>query len=902
MLDRPSNVYMYVQRLAMSNKAHFEPMSYGIEKTVEKLQLAVNEYQSDLEEMSEIILNQQKDLQAMRTQLKKAQSEIASSRRELADVTNKLQNVRDQRDSARRKAHKMEERIEAAYDDTAHYEDMLLSENEDLSELIDHLKKEVNTLSCTNVTLSSDICQGRASFSFQTKDGGKVYTAAVRELYYALLANQLPPAKIASIIRTILKSFLPWLQVDKLQLPGESCAAYMRREELTTLNLAHKATRLTEQAQTGCVNFNSDGTTKAQRKIQGAAINDMVLSVNEVPDGCADTLIADISQELQKLREIAHALGLPNADKINWTLIQSSTSDSASTQKKFNKILEDKRKEDLQKYGPACSEGIELVQNFCCMHLGVNLRKAFLDGIKANSSDTIRHDNPQADVFVHEFCKLLGQHGVPEYGLGSLAFPDFLQLCVHSEKKVYYEQCLKIRLQRQVGNRYFVTAANATKILFLCEAATDFLVYSGKDKGNKLECSVFQKLQDPVELAHLTADAIMFHHVYSNLVMLAKSTTLNKSVLDMNQHYLELKLFLQEIERDPEIAMNPDYMVFKSESRLYGTDKEVNHRLHNMYKCTEQKVFTELPDKTTVYSLLVVGASAMHEKLSVYAQNQLPDGVYWNPDPEVKAILKSLRPNNDVCEGILGLNDYLTTALPNMHQMSRSNLIQAKKNRTIHWLGQLPSDKRSDIVTLARKRRVEVAKSSREAEVERSKMRREKMMREKCRRDALEERAIREKEYLSNLDLISSCEDLKTILSEIENENISSTKKAQKRRKVIREQIDIRKKVLSEKINIPFSKNRKQRPVSEIVKDFMQYLNEHSSQLSSETSDTLVGKKILHRFETDGKEQWYAGVVVSYNAVSKLYEIAYDNEDDHCFFNLSEDISQGDLIVNDDVE
>ena len=101
-------------------------------------------------------------------------------------------------------------------------------------------------------------------------------------------------------------------------------------------------------------------------------------------------------------------------------------------------------------------------------------------------------------------------------------------------------------------------------------------------------------------------------------------------------------------------------------------------------------------------------------------------------------------------------------------------------------------------------------------------------MREKRRRDALKERAIKEKERLSNLDLITSCEDLKTILSEIEEENISSTKKAQKKRKIIREQIDIRKKVLSEKINIPFSKNRKQRAVAEIIKDFMQYLREHS--------------------------------------------------------------------------
>ncbi len=52
--DRPSNVYMYVQRLALSSKPHSEPMSYGIERTVEKLQFVVKEYQSDFQEMSDM--------------------------------------------------------------------------------------------------------------------------------------------------------------------------------------------------------------------------------------------------------------------------------------------------------------------------------------------------------------------------------------------------------------------------------------------------------------------------------------------------------------------------------------------------------------------------------------------------------------------------------------------------------------------------------------------------------------------------------------------------------------------------------------------------------------------------------------------------------------------------------
>ena len=39
--------------------------------------------------------------------------------------------------------------------------------------------------------------------------------------------------------------------------------------------------------------------------------------------------------------------------------------------------------------------------------------------------------------------------------------------------------------------------------------------------------------------------------------------------------------------------------------------------------------------------------------------------------------------NNNVCETILGLNDYLSMVVPNLHQMSKSNLVQAKKNQTM---------------------------------------------------------------------------------------------------------------------------------------------------------------------------------------------------------------------------
>ena len=109
------------------------------------------------------------------------------------------------------------------------------------------------------------------------------------------------------------------------------------------------------------------------------------------------------------------------------------------------------------------------------MHLGVNLRKAFLDGIRClECTDSASRDRHPVDTLIHEFCELLGKHGVPEYGLGVLAFPAFLEQSSDPDKVCYYQICAKIRLDRQIWSRYFVSASNAGKMLLLREAALDF--------------------------------------------------------------------------------------------------------------------------------------------------------------------------------------------------------------------------------------------------------------------------------------------------------------------------------------------------------------------------------------------------------------------------------------------
>lgn len=212
--SRPDNIYMFVQRLADSSKLYSEPMLYGVVKTVEHLHSVVSD---NLEVMSKKVSEHQKSLQEMKVQMEEARAELSSTRRALSDVTNKLQTTIKQRDCAHKQVDKSHKKLEAAIADSDFYEEEILANNEDLSDLVKCLKREISTLSTTSVSVVSDI--GDSKFCFQTKDGGQVYTTAVRELYYALLAMQLPPSKIATTIKSVLKSFLPvivpWFPCDE---------------------------------------------------------------------------------------------------------------------------------------------------------------------------------------------------------------------------------------------------------------------------------------------------------------------------------------------------------------------------------------------------------------------------------------------------------------------------------------------------------------------------------------------------------------------------------------------------------------------------------------------------------------------------------------------------------------
>ena len=660
---RPDNIYRFVDKL--SDKKPAIPMPYCHFA-------AVNTMKREITKCNEHI-------QALSTEVSELREQLQQSREQLETASNALCSITKEADMHKRKCCTAQKKVVKLQESQALNKadiSKLLEENADFS------------------VASSGNDKDTQSNIFVSKHGTQ-FTPAIRKLYYSLLTKQVPASNIERIVRTVIKSVNPLMDIDQIILPKRSCASYMRRDELKTISNAHKAMVLCDDIRKNKgFNINTDGTTKQQRKLGGTAINGMVISVNELSDGSASSTITDISQELEQLRCTAKALKIPNANSINWTMLVSSTSDSASTEKKLNKLIEENRARDEKRFGAATLETTKIIENFCSMHLGVNLRKAFLSGMVSDPSTGAERAYHPVDTFVHEFAKLFGKHGTPEYGLGSISFPDFLALMctdanANTQSHLYYQCCASITLERQVGSRYFVTAANAAKIFFLKEAAVEYLRYNSKDAGNKLEQEVFKKLSDPEQLAMLKCDALMYYHVYADLVMLSKSTDLNKSALDMNIHYLELKSWLQEIEQYPEVVMEKSYRVFQSESdTLYGSNKKLNHRLHKISLAVHERLLqTNENEASLLYPLLMAGAVKMKEKLCTYAANQLPGGTYWDQvDPKIREVLTELQPSNDFCESILGLNDYLTTAIPNLNQMSRSNLIEIKK-KIIQWNG-----------------------------------------------------------------------------------------------------------------------------------------------------------------------------------------------------------------------
>ena len=212
---RADNIYQLIDKMSQQKETHAPDC-----QSQEQLRIMRTEYSQRFDSLS-------MDYHKLNKKFEASQHQLLSARKALQDVTNDKGKLERKYVAAKRKATKFED---------LRYEYSLLEDaNADFQDVIAELQRELssvpNKYECLS-TSSQDFC-------VQTKLG-KRYSPAIRKLYYSMLSEEVPSAKIANIIKTVVRSMFPGIGVDKIQLPKRACANYMRRTSFKQLAMLTK--------------------------------------------------------------------------------------------------------------------------------------------------------------------------------------------------------------------------------------------------------------------------------------------------------------------------------------------------------------------------------------------------------------------------------------------------------------------------------------------------------------------------------------------------------------------------------------------------------------------------------------------------------------------------------------
>ena len=382
----------------------------------------------------------------------------------------------------------------------------------------------------------------------------------------------------------------------------------------------------------------------------------------------------------------------------------------------------------------------------------------------------------------------------------------------------------------------------------------------------------------------------------------------------MNVHYLELRTFLEEVVAYPDRLLDHSTSVFTTEIRLH-TDKKLNHRIKTKF-IYDSLFDTNNIDLETTFPRIRAASASMLNKLNDYKKDQLPGGRYWHPTNEDKALLNSLLPNNDICESILGLNDWLSTQKANLKQITKSTLVEVQKNKTMAWLKTLPETEKEKAINVSQMKRRIVESTIKEDEQCLKEKRIKKLVNDKKRAEEKQERRQSEIEKLRNIPIINSISSLDEELDKInEDTSITIPGKERKKLEILKNQIKIRNKIYGKAYKITFSEHGIAKTSDELREEVINMLKSEDSRkrgstnnisnapkrkklnAAEHTSEQLVGKDVIHKFmnENTSKDELWSGKIISYNPSTKEHTLQYTGDSEQYIYNLSSDINNGDL-------
>lgn len=614
------------------------------------------------------------------------------------------------------------------------------------------------------------------------------------------------------------------------------------------------------------------------------------LGLRHVFSGSAQDTLDTLKEILDDIDSVHSALGKSAASAKIVSSLKNTMSDRHAAEKLFNAMLQEYRVEILPVIAENWSELAEpereqltrMNNYFCGLHFLVGLADAAEETVKLWESQTKEKSaSSGTQRLVRTACKAFHHRGSQQCGTSTL-FRTYLRK----------EGIHKIPLAHFVGNRFNILFYDAAGVYFLHKHMIKFIETVHGSQANRLLQAVLGDLKDNMYIAGCRALGLIDKAVTGPLWrQLQNSTT---SVVSMGSVYCDMHEKFELWSKD-------------SKPLLEGIAISADPSFLHMDNVWELLIISNDTDVMTqeLLQLLFTSFSITTKRLLL---DHLPGGKHHLVTETSET--ESVPTTNVAPERDFAVLDRLVREKPNASVVALESMILYSHNKTSLWLEKQTVDNRKKLIEVARKFAPSVRKKFNERRhvIEERRTdallkRQEDITRRKVRITQENERLTKE---IQSIGLWMNKGDIERGLQNV-------VKKAEKLR-LLKVQLKFRQKVLAQShpdsFIFAFSSKGKAHSFQKLKDNLCKLVDvEHQEDSTTPEQETiafedirlqpelLIGRRIKHRFEVDGKLVWYEGVVQQLNFITNEFQVAYEGEEELSWFPLLDDIRSGDLLL-----
>ena len=739
-----------------------------------------------------------------------------------------------------------------------------------------------------SVDIEMDELKELLTSEIKTFEGGK-YTDDIRACIYELLSLNVGVRNVASIIQCVLTN-LAHKPVGRLPSYGLTCQMLIESLTVAQAQLGEELA-----GSSGCNTLQTDGTTKfndhySTYDVRTSDKNTYTLGLRHVFSSSANDTLVTFKEILEDLDSVQYALGKDAVSAKIITKIKNTMSDRHAAEKLFNELLHDYRAEILPTVTESWDQMTESEKEqllrmnnfFCGLHFLIALAESAEETLKLWESQSGKEISGSSGTqrLIRTSCKAFHHRGSEQCGC-SAAFRMYLR-----KQEIY-----KVPLADFVGNRFNIIFYDAAGVYYLHQHMIKYIQNVHGRHANRLLQSVATDLNEPMYISGCRALGLIDKIVTGPLWR--KSVESSVSILEMSNVYSEMKIKFEEWSTD-------SYSLIEGIAHLRS-----DMVIHN------DEVFQALILSNDAMDIMTQEIlQLIFKSFTITTQrmlfDHLPGGQYDSSTEVDPQEVASVPTSNISPERDFAALDRLMREKPNACLVALESMILYAYNRTSSWLEQKTIEQKQKLLQAARTMVPTV----------RAKF--------KMRRDELEARrivALAKKQADIQKQHLKLVHEKESLTKEIEKVGLWTTKsdietgvrvmlKKTAKIKSLKLQLKFREKVLcqidsSNKSLFKFSCHKQQYSVEKLKENLLLLLSAHAEEKDNLEDvmlhpESLVGQRIKHQFEVDGELVWYNGKVMDLDLDTKIFSVAYD--DDDCVYNfaLLEDIANGDLIIDDD--